>query len=242
MGGPSAAGSYGGSRSWPWLVGMGLTLVVGLGAGLGLGRALSPGQPPSAPGRPATAAVLGVGASRVVAGVPVRYPHTPRGAAEAAANYLAVLGGPLLLDQAKLDAAIDEMAEPRLRAELKRQSRIGLQYAEQAWGVMTDVQQGRRVLSTTTPIAYRLVSYSAEEAKVSVWWMGNVGAASRQRLIALFGISSATLGWDDGDWRLRAYDSGTSSGDVVPALLQSPTPTDGIPAQLDGYVPYGSES
>jgi hypothetical protein len=239
MGGPSASGVYGqGGRSWLWLVGMGLALVIGLGVGLGLGHEVGSG-PSSQPG---TTAVLGIGASRIVAGVPVGYPHTPQGAAEAAGNYLAVLGGPLLLDQAKLDAAIDEMAEPQLRAELKRQSRIGLQYAEQAWGVMTAVRQGRRVLSATTPIAYRLVSYSAEEAKVSVWWMGNVGAASRQRLIALFGISSATLGWDDGDWRLRAYDSGTSSGDVVPALLQLPTPTDGIPAQLDGYVPYGSES
>ncbi len=46
MGGPSLPGAYDRrNRSWPWLVGMGLTLAIGLGAGLGLGRELSPGQP-----------------------------------------------------------------------------------------------------------------------------------------------------------------------------------------------------
>ncbi len=238
MGGPSTPGAYGGgSRPWPWLVGMGLMLVIGLGAGLGLGHAMLPGQPSGPSNQPGTAAVLGVGARRVVAGVPVGYPHTPQGAAEAAGNYLAVLGGQLQLDQARLDAAIDEMAEPELQPRLKGDMRAALDDLERAWGVVTAAREGQHVLLTETPIAYRITSYTPKQAIVSVWGVSNVGVAGHQRLTALFGSSSITLAWD-GDWRLRAYNSGTSSLYVVPALLQTPTPTDGIPSQLKGYVPY----
>jgi len=177
-----------------------------------------------------------------VAGVPVGYPHTPQGAAEAAGNYLTILNGPLMLDPAKLSAAIDEMAEPGARPQLESQSQVGRREAESLWGVQTARQQGQPFLFMTTPIAYRLASYTPQEARVSVWWVGNVGVAGHQRLIALFGVSTATLDWHNGDWRLRAYDSGSPSGDVVPALLQAPTVTDGIPSQLVEYVPYGSGS
>jgi hypothetical protein len=48
------------------------------------------------------------------------------------------------------------------------------------------------------------------------------------------------LAWLDGDWRLRAVDAGSGANDVVPASMQTPTPTGGVPAKLNGFVPYGS--
>lgn len=62
--------------------------------------------------------------------------------------------------------------------------------------------QGQRVLLTLTPIADRVAPYAQDEASVSVWLVGNVGVANRQRLTAVFGVSSAALRWLRGDWRL----------------------------------------
>lgn len=83
-------------------------------------------------------------------------------------------------------------------------------------------------------------SYTPAEATVRVWLVTVVGVEDRQRLSAFYGIGSATLTWLDGDWRLRSVDAGSQAGDVVPASPQTPTPTGGVPAKLEGFVPYGS--
>jgi hypothetical protein len=169
--------------------------------------------------------------------VPVGYEHSADGAAQAAGNYLAVLGQ---LDAARATAALDRVAEPSARARLEEGQRSSLQVEEALWGIQAASRQGKRVLLTQTPIAYRVESYTPDEATVRVWLVTVVGVDGRQRLAAFYGIGSATLAWLDDDWRLRAVDAGSQAGDVVPASLQSPTPTGGVPTKLDGFVPYGS--
>jgi len=217
-------------------------LAIGLAAGAALEWILMPTRtnpaPASAPA--STAGVLGAGPSRMVKGVPVGYAHTAVGAAQAAGNYLAVLGGPLALDPVRLRAALDQVADPEARAQLDTSTQSSLRVEESLWGVQSAAQQGRHVLLTQTPIAYRVAAYTADEASVSVWLVTSVGVENRQRLVAFFGIGTATLAWLDGDWRLRAVDTGSQAGDVVPAAMQTPTPTGGVPTKLDGFVPYGS--
>jgi hypothetical protein len=216
-------------------------LAIGLATGVVLGRIVLPNPTPSGPtSAPATTGVPGPGASRVAQGVPVGYAHTAQGAAQAAGNYLAVLGGPLALDPGRLQAALDQVADPASRATLQASTQSSLRVEESLWGVQSAAIQGRRVLLTQTPIAYRVDAYTADVASVSVWLVTSVGVENRQRLVAFFGIGSATLAWLDRDWRLRTVDAGSQANDVVPASMQTPTPTGGVPAKLDGFVPYGS--
>ncbi len=239
---PSTPDIYG-RRRWPWRLVLSflMVLAVGLAVGTGLGRLTAPGQQPGPPPstRPVTSGVPGAGATRVEAGIPVGYQHTSAGAAQAAGNYLAAFGGQLVLDQARVRAALDAVADPSNRAQLESGFQASLRLDEGLWGIQTAARQRQRVLLTLTPIAYRVTTYTPDEATVSVWVVADVGVADRQRLAAFFGVGSATVAWLNGDWRLRTIDAGSHAGDVIPACLQTPTPTGGVPAQLDGFVPYG---
>jgi hypothetical protein len=228
-----------GQRSWTARLGLWLLLALTAVAGAGFGRlsVVAP-APPQVPSRSVAAGVPGVGASAVAHGIPVGYQHSALGAAQAAGNYLASLGGQL--DPARARAALDQVAEPTSRQRLEKGLDASLQVEEQLWAVQAATRQGQRVVLTQTPIAYRTDTYTADEATVRVWLVTIVGVADRQRLAAFYGISGATLTWLDGDWRLRSIDGGSQAGDVVPAGLQTPTPTGGVPATLDGFVPYGS--
>lgn len=231
-----------GRRRRPWGAGLALVAIVLVGVLLGIviGRATAPnGAPTAAPGHPVTSGVPGLGPAGVVNGIPVGYEHSARGAAQAAGNYLSILGGQLALDRVRLSAVLDQVAEPSSLARLEQGLSAGVDAEEALWGIRTAASQGKRVLLTQTPIAYRVDSYSPEEATVSVWQVVNVGVESRQRLTAFYGIGTATLVWLNGDWRLRNIDAGNQSGDVVPVGLQTPTQTGGVPAKLDGFVPYG---
>jgi hypothetical protein len=45
--------------------------------------------------------------------------------------------------------------------------------------------------------------------------------------------------WVAGDWRLQAVALSSSASSAIPACLQTPTPTGGVPPTLDGFIPYG---
>jgi hypothetical protein len=166
--------------------------------------------------------------------------RTPAGAAGAVGSYLSVLGGALALNPSAASTTLDQIADPGARAQLESGLAASRQVEEGLWGVQSAIQQGKQVVLTQTPIAYRVTSYSDQVATVAVWLVTTVGVENRQRLAAFFGNGSATVAWLDGAWRLRAIANGSAAGDVVPACLQTPTPTGGVPAQLDGFVPYGS--
>jgi hypothetical protein len=224
------------------LIGMAL-LVCALGIGVAIGagfQRLAPaaGSPP--PARTVTAGVPGVGAKGAVAGIPVGYGHSPEGAAQAVGNYLAALGGRLALNPTAAQTALDQVADPGARGPLEAGLAASLQTGEGLWGIDTASQQGKRVVLTQTPIAYRVTSYTDDVATVAVWLVTNVGVEDHQRLVAFFANGAATVVWLNDDWRLRGIANGSAAGDVVPACLQTPTQTGGVPSQLDGFTPYGA--
>jgi hypothetical protein len=167
-------------------------------------------------------------------------PRTPDGAARAVGKDLATLGGPLSLNAAAASSALDRIADPAARAQLANGLAASRRIEEGLWGIESATQQGKHVVLTQTPIAYRVTSYSDQVATVAVWLVTTVGVENRQRLAAFFANGSATVAWLDGGWRLRAIANGNAAGDVVPACLQTPTPTGGVPPQLDGFTPYGN--
>jgi hypothetical protein len=170
--------------------------------------------------------------------VPVVADHTPEGAARAAGSYLAMLGGPLALDPVGDQAALDRIAEPAAREQLRSGLAASLQADESLWGIRAAAQQGKHVVLAQTPIAYRVDSYRDGVATVAMWLVIDVGVQDHQRLTALFANAGATVVWLDGGWRLREIENGGAAGDVIPACLQTPTPTGGVPSALDGFTPY----
>jgi hypothetical protein len=217
-------------------------LLIGLAAGAALGRQVLPNSSRPAPGlaSSATAGVPGVGPTRVARGVPVGYERSARGAAQAAGNYLAVLGGQLALDPVALDAALARVADPSALTRLQASATSSLQVEESLWGILSAHKLGKRVLLTQTPVAYRVDAFALDQATVSVWLVTTVGVENHQRLETFWAVSSATLAWVDGDWRLRSVDAGSPAHDVVPASMQTPTPTGGVPTGLSGFAPYGT--
>lgn len=166
--------------------------------------------------------------------------HTPAGAAQAVGIYLAELGGPAVLTSAATNADLDQIADPGTRDQLGTGLAASRQVEESLWGVASAAQEGKHVVLSQTPIAYRVTSYTDQVATVAVWLITTVGVENRQRMAAFFANGSATVVWLDGTWRLHAISNGSAAGDVVPACLQTPTPTGGVPSQLDGFTPYGS--
>lgn len=167
-------------------------------------------------------------------------PRTPTGAARAVKSYLAELGGPLALDPVATSAALDQIADPGSREQLESGLAASRRVEESLWGIQSAVQQGKRVLLTQTPIAYRVTRYSDQIATVAVWLVTTVGVENRQRLAAFFANGSATVVWVKASWRLHTIANGNAAADAVPACLQTPTQTGGVPASLDGFTPYGS--
>ena len=212
-------------------------LAVGAAAGVGVERQVTHSEPSVT--RQTTTGVPGAGASGTVRGIAVGYPRSAEGAAEAVGNYLATLGGALALDHTAATAALDQVADPAARERLENGLNASLRIEEGLWGVQTAAQQGKRVVLTQTPIAYRVTSYTPDVATVAVWLVTTVGVEDHQRLAAFFGNGAATVAWLNGDWRLREIANGSAAGDVIPACLQSPTTTGGVPAQLEGFIPYG---
>jgi hypothetical protein len=166
-------------------------------------------------------------------------PRTPAGAVRAVGIYLTELGGPLGMDPAATGAALGQIADPGARDQLAIGLAASRRVDEGLWGVQSAIQQGKHVVLTQTPIAYRVTSYSDQVATVAVWLVITVGVENRQRLAAFFANGDATVVWLGGAWRLHAITNGSSAADVVPACLQTPTPTGGVPTQLDGFAPYG---
>jgi hypothetical protein len=236
-----AYGAYGlhtGSRRRAFIGLVMCALGIGVTAGVAADRLAFHASPTVT--RPVTSGVPGSAPAGASHGVPVGYAHTPEGAAQAVGNYLAALGGRLALDPAAAQAALDQVADPSSRDRLAAGLAAGLRVGESLWGIQTAAQQGKRVVLTQTPIAYRVTSYTDHIATVAVWLVTNVGIDDHQRLAAFFANGGATVVWLNGDWRLRQIEDGSAAADTVPACLQTPTQTAGVPPQLEGFIPYGS--
>jgi hypothetical protein len=215
-----------------------IALVAGIAAGVALDRVLAGSGPGPAP-RPVTSGVPGPGPRSTEQGIAIGYAHTKVGAAQATGNYVAALGGPLALDPSRARLAMDAIAEPSARARLETGLSASLQDEEALWGIQSAARNGQRVMLTQTPIAYHVDTYTPAEATVRIWLVTSVGVEGRQRLAAFYAVTTAVVAWSDGDWRLRSFDAGSQAADVVPVSLQTPTPTGGVPVQLDGFVAYG---
>jgi hypothetical protein len=183
---------------------------------------------PAAPPEPQADARV-PGPTRVEAGVPVGYPQTAEGAQAAALRYVAVLGGPLMLDPARRDlalAAVSPGGQPVPGVVARWASRPNV---ERVTGAEQALRSGGPVVAAAAPVMSRVTAYDGATARVAIWATAVLGTDRLGTLDQSWSTETVTLRWV-GDWKLAAYES---SPGPVPALRQAVTP---LPAALSATV------
>lgn len=162
------------------------------------------------------------GPARVVNGVPVGYAHSPQGAVAAATNYGVALAGPLFLDDARREAAIRQIGTS---SYVKRTLPAAAAAARQlkATPVGQGLRQGAGTLYQGAPLAYRVVSYTPDVARVEIWSLALLGNDAGVDPQATFGTTTTTLRWE-GDWK---FDTASTQSGPTPGLARGQTPTPG---------------
>jgi hypothetical protein len=207
--------------------------LVALLLGLLLGRSTAP-----SPSGGRAAAPAGAGAARTLAGVPVAFPHSAAGAAEAVAAYERSFASPAILRPGVLRARIEAVATPDYAAQMIAANAPGERRLV-AGPIGQGLRSGLRTLYLAVPIGYRVESYSPQRARVLTWGFTLLGNASSVEPAAYFGLTHTELAWMDGRWRIAETRGGFGP---TPRLATPPGPLGGyrvidLAARLRSYAP-----
>ena len=169
-----------------------------------MGRAGAPG-PPSGSVRAVPA--LPAGTARTAGGVPVAFPDSAAGAAQAIAAYQRDFASPAILRAGVLRARIGAVATPDYAATMLAANAPGQQRIA-AGPIGVGVRRGLQTLYAAVPIGYRVLSYSPRRAEVLTWGFTLLGNAGSVAPAAYFGLTRSTLDWLGGRWRIAAIRAG----------------------------------
>jgi hypothetical protein len=185
--------------------------------GLLIGRTLSPTQSDRA-AIPAQA-----GAARSLAGVPVAFPDTPAGAAQAVAAYQRAFATPAILRPAVMRARIEAVAAPDYAQTMLAANSPGAERLA-AGPIGIGVAKGVQTLYSAVPIGYRVESFDGDRARVLTWGFTLLGNAASAEPAAYFGLTHTELAWIDGRWRISETRGGFGP---TPKLATRPGPLGG---------------
>jgi hypothetical protein len=194
--------------------------------------------------RPLTVNGERVWSGRTVNGVPVGWDHSEAGAVGAATNYTAALASTeLMFDAARRDAAVDTVAAPQAREQLRRDlenqaklvasSFFGLEDADKALAQMV----ASKVVFQTIPVRYHLDAYDGSHARVTIWQTG-VGGYQDSSLPPqeAWGMTTVLLQWIDNDWKETG--ATVRDGPVPVADSNPPTPAPDLIHELQQFKDY----
>ncbi|HVQ59559.1 MAG TPA: hypothetical protein VMS60_11700 [Solirubrobacterales bacterium] len=169
--------------------------------GLLLGRSLSP------TGGDRAAAPAKAGAARSIAGVPVAFPNTPAGAAEAVAAYQRAFATPAILRPAMMRARIGAVATPDYMQTMLAANSPGAERLA-AGPIGVGVRRGVQTLYAAVPVGYRVESFRPDRARVLTWGFTLLGNAASVEPAAYFGLTHTELVWMNGRWRIAETKGG----------------------------------
>jgi hypothetical protein len=187
------------------------TLLVGFLAG----HALSP-----SPGGDRAATPAKAGAARSLAGVPVSFPDSPAGAAQAVAAYQRAFASPAILREGVLRSRIEAVATPDYAATMQAANSPGAERLA-AGPIGAGVRRGVQTLYSAIPIGYRVESFAPDRARVLTWGFTLLGNASSVEPAAYFGLTHTELVWTEGRWRIAETRGGFGP---TPKLATKPGP------------------
>lgn len=203
--------------------------------GATLGRSLPRGDEPIVASPPAPPMVAA--APRTAARSPAAvqgFARTVDGAAAAAGSYLVALGGEAILDRPRLEATINRIAASDARQELSSAYATVAGDLRRRFGL--DGQPKPVVILRSVPLGYRIDSFTADRALVSIWDLGVVGSGASVDPQASWRTQTITLVWEDGTWKASEF---KSVDGPIPALAGRDQPSP--PADLFSIVPSLTE-
>lgn len=131
------------------------------------------------------------------------YPHSKDGAVVAAAAYQRALANPAILRPGEIKMRIDAIATPDYADEMLEASQPGADRL-MAEPIGEGVQQGIPTVYAGVPIAYRVLSYTPDRARIQNWGFTIVGNVSTVKPAAYFGTGTIELVWQDGAWKIAS--------------------------------------
>jgi hypothetical protein len=231
-----------------WVILAAVVVVVSLIVGALLGWAVRGSGLPGPLGAVRQAPVAGDGkqvwSGRLQGGiVPVGWAHSPDGAIWAATSYTVVLSKrEVLFDKAKRRLAVDAVAAPEARGQLRRDldttaAKVAAALTRGVGGGNTGrVDQGK-VLFQTILVRYRLDAYDGTHARVSIWQVGVAGyQGSSLPVQEAWGVTTVQLRWVDMDW--KEISATVTDGPTPVAGDAPPTPTPALVDEAQRFKEY----
>ena len=165
------------------------------------------------------------------------FPHSPAGASLAMAAYQRALADPAILRPGVLRRRINAIATPDYTHKMLEANQPGDERL-MAGPIGQGVRSGIPTAYFGVPIAYRLISYTPERARIQNWGLTMLGNASTVEPAVYFGTGTMDLIWQDGRWKI------TSTQGAFGPTPQTRTPRDGtegfeLQDLAKGFTPYG---
>jgi hypothetical protein len=168
-------------------------------------------------------------AQRVVAGVPVGYPHTQAGSVQAAVNYELARSSPAyFIEPTTRHKIVTAMAASESRAQMINSEDAGMKQLLTSLGINSS--NADTLIARAAALGTKSDSYSDQVATVEVWMAGVIGTTSKNAPLpvsASWATYTLTLQWELGDWKLVSVTS-----------TDGPTPLDtgtNAPSSLDDF-------
>lgn len=131
------------------------------------------------------------------------YPHSKDGAIVAAAAYQRALANSAILRPGGLKKRVEAIATPEYADEMLEANQPGANRL-MAGPIGEGVQQGIPAVYVGIPIAYRVLSYSPDRARIQNWGSTIVGNISTVEPVAYFGTGTIELVWQEGQWKVAS--------------------------------------
>lgn len=154
--------------------------------------------------RNATPATVSVTSPAATPPAPAAVP-TRATAVTAAARYVTELDGSILLDSARLRALVDKITAAQARPGLVSAYEQAARQARGQLGLGT--VPAPVVILRATPIGYRVDSYGAHRATISIWRVGIVGSGATVDPQQSWATETVSLVWEGGGWKIAGLSS-----------------------------------
>jgi len=209
-----------------------IAVVAALLVGLLIGRLTAGGDGDGGKSSPNGRAGSDPGPARSVDGVPVGYTRTRVGAVAAATNYLTVLSSDAVLNNGRRDAAIRVMATSAFAPTFLKQTAAANTQLERG-PLGAGLRRGAPTVFQAGQLGYRVDSYSADAATVSIWNVALIGNATTVAPQVAWQTNTFQLRWA-GDWKLAGYRGEDGPTPAIPRGSAS-TPAAGFVQRADTF-------
>jgi hypothetical protein len=212
-----------GKRRGPNLI-VGVVVLALLATVVVLFRSLS--NKPSAPAGPGPAVLALGGPTRIVADVPVGYPHTRDGALAAGMNYSQAVAdsimAPDVVRNSRLEAFVADGTLPEQKDIVTKAGQLGRPAL------------GEPAVFLRRPIVGEIRSYDGTNAAVTVWTVEVTSGPKLDYARGTWGFDDLQLAWEHDDWKLVAR-----TGRDAPAPAADPDAVAATPAQVAALLSNG---